>query len=610
MAAPSYTEDLTDITLAESTTGWNALGGGGAGLGVGVDFSMQGTNCVDKQITSAEKGQVFDFGSTITPGTNTHFFIWVFLATPGLANTLANRGLAMILGTSTTAYVAYHVEGSETYGATGRVGKCYPIRYVTSANASPPYRTVTGSPGASPQYFGATANITGSVKSANLGVDAIRHGTGAYITAGDSGNPGTFAGFAAVNDNISNRWGILSAIGGGYELQGRFVVGQNNAQTPTLAYFDDENEVVSFIDTPHSLPDFTQIIVDHASTEFYLSNITFQALGTNNPGRLVFNNAFAASLTGCTFANIGATTLISAVIADSCIWRSSGQITAAGATITNSTINGYSGASDTSALVWNTSTDPNGLLDGTNFIKGAGTTHAIEFGTSSSTTMTLTEVNFSGYNASNGQTDSAIYIKRTTGTVTINITGGNTPSYKTDGATVVLVAGAVTVTLTAQTGIGTKVPDVNVFVKALDGTGPFPFEESVTIVNSGTTATVTHSGHGLATNDKVYIKGASLSENLGVFSITVTDPNTYTYTMAGSPGSSPTGTITSTFVILYGITDVNGEITMSRVFPSNQPFTGWGRKSTSAPYYKEGIVTGTVSSASGAAPVALMISDE
>ena len=31
MAAPSYTTDLTDITLAETTTGWSALGGGGGG---------------------------------------------------------------------------------------------------------------------------------------------------------------------------------------------------------------------------------------------------------------------------------------------------------------------------------------------------------------------------------------------------------------------------------------------------------------------------------------------------------------------------------------------------------------------------------------------------
>ena len=99
MAAPSYTEDLTDITLAESITGWGALGGGAAGIAIGPDFAMQDTNCVDKQITAAEKGHYFDNGAGVTPGANTHFFVWVFLATPGIAASLANRGLTIIAGT-------------------------------------------------------------------------------------------------------------------------------------------------------------------------------------------------------------------------------------------------------------------------------------------------------------------------------------------------------------------------------------------------------------------------------------------------------------------------------------------------------------------------------
>jgi hypothetical protein len=515
------------------------------------------------------------------------------------------------LGTSTSAYVQFHVEGSDTYGATGRVGKCYAIRYNNTTSASPPYRTLTGSPGTDPQYFGATANITGTVKSANLGVDAIRYGTGAYITAGEAGDPATFSGFATANDFIDNRWGILSAIGGSFELQGRFVVGQDNSFTPAAAYFSDANEVVSFIDTPHSLTDFTQIIVDHASTVFNLTNITFQALGTNNPGRLIFNNASTTSaLSGCTFSGLGITILAAGVTATSCIWRGCDQITAAGATMLDSTISNYTGATDTSALVWDVDINPNTLLDGSTFTKGSGTTHAIEFGTNSPITMTLTEVNFSGFNASNDQDDSAIHIKRTTGTVTINISDGDSPSYKSDGADVDIVAGAVSVTLTAQTATGTAVSGAAVFVKVSDETGSFPYQESVTIVNSDTTATVTHSSHGLANNDKVYIEGASLDANLGVFSITVTGPNTYTYIMGSSPGSSPTGSITSTFVILSGTTSGSGQVTMSRVFDTDQPFDGWVRKSTSSPYYKTGLVTGTISSSTGATPVALMILDE
>ena len=622
MVAPSYTEDLNDITLAESTSDggtWVAIGGGNISLGAGSDFSMQGNNAVDSKISNVNKGPGVPVTS-FSPGTNDHVFTWIFQSTPGLTATLANEGVAVVIGTTSANFVKFHVEGSDTYGAEGRVGICYPVRYVTSGSASPPYRTVTGSPGATPSFVGATTSISGLVKGSNFAVDAVRYGTGAYITAGESGDPATFAGFATDNDNVDNRWGILTAVGGGYELQGRFVVGQDNAGTPTLAYFSDSNRVISFVDTPHTLTDFTQIIIDHESTVFNITNCTFQALGTNNPGRLVFNNAATVSaLTTCTFSKMGISTLRGAVIADGCTWRGCGQITANSATITNSTIANYTGATNTSALVWDTNLDPDGYLDGTTFTKGTtGTTHAIEFGTTSPTSMTLTDVNFSGYNASNNQDDSAIHIKRDSGTVTINIAGGNSPSYRSDGADVAIVSDTVNVTLTAQTAAGSPIGSAAVFIKASGVSGPFPVGETVTIANSGTTATVTHTDHGLTVNDKVYIDGIGFddvySPNWGVFTITSTpDVDTYTYTMTSAPGSSPTGgtSITSTFVILSGTTNGSGQITMSRVFDNDQPFTGWIRKSTDpGPFYKEGLVSGTVSSSTGASPVALMVLDE
>ena len=56
MAVASYVSDLTDITLAESTTDWSAYGGGGAGLSAGEDFAMEGTYAIDKKIDATTKG--------------------------------------------------------------------------------------------------------------------------------------------------------------------------------------------------------------------------------------------------------------------------------------------------------------------------------------------------------------------------------------------------------------------------------------------------------------------------------------------------------------------------------------------------------------------------
>ncbi|MHC4988727.1 MAG: hypothetical protein ACYTFX_09570 [Planctomycetota bacterium] len=168
----------------------------------------------------------------------------------------------------------------------------------------------------------------------------------------------------------------------------------------------------------------------------------------------------------------------------------------------------------------------------------------------------------------------------------------------------------VTVTAKAVTKTGTAIQNANVFLYATATTGSLPAEDSVTIVNSGTTATVTHTSHGLTSNDKVWIQGASLSENNGVFTITVTDANTYTYTMGSSPGSSPTGTITSTFVFFKGLTDVNGEISLTKSIPANQSVDGWARKSTSAPRYKQGPLVGTVSVSADTTLTGVLVLDE
>jgi hypothetical protein len=64
------------------------------------------------------------------------------------------------------------------------------------------------------------------------------------------------------------------------------------------------------------------------------------------------------------------------------------------------------------------------------------------------------------------------------------------------------------------------------------------------ITNVTTTATVTLTGHGFATNDWVIIKGVSTTNPLdayynGEFQVTNTGPNTFTYVMSGTPATSP-----------------------------------------------------------------------
>ena len=76
MAAGVYGVDLQDINLAESTTGLvnvNQSGGGGA-LSLEVDFAIQGSFAITRQVNNTRRGVLYNNGSTITLGADEHIF--------------------------------------------------------------------------------------------------------------------------------------------------------------------------------------------------------------------------------------------------------------------------------------------------------------------------------------------------------------------------------------------------------------------------------------------------------------------------------------------------------------------------------------------------------
>lgn len=90
----------------------------------------------------------------------------------------------------------------------------------------------------------------------------------------------------------------------------------------------------------------------------------------------------------------------------------------------------------------------------------------------------------------------------------------------------------------------------------------FGDSHTVTITRSGSTATVTDTGHGWATGQCIEVAGADQGPYNGVHVITVTDANTYEYTVTGSPATPATGTITATVGgvdISYDTLDSSGD---------------------------------------------------
>ncbi len=458
MTVATYTSDLVDINLCEATAGFTAYGGGGAGIGADPDYAIEGTNAINKIVTASEKGVLFGAAGNFTIGADDHFFVWLNVATYGIADTRDNRGLHVSIGDDTSNFVKFHVNGSDTLPAGGM--NPYAIRFVNTTLAN--RRTLVGTPSTTPDSVGGGANITATARFENMAVDAMRIGTGYDILNGTGADPeADFAGLALDDESTSE--GVFQTAPGGFSWQGKLRIGS----TATACEFLDSNQLLALVNTldGESLSDFTEILIENASSIVNLTNVTFFALGTHNPGRFeVITSAAVVNLTGCVFNGTGVTVLGTGSTFTNCLFlNNAGIVTANGATMTTTKIEGYEGTVNTSSLIWNVATDPNGKLDDMTFTKGTAATHAIEFGTTSPLTMTLTDVTFVGYNASDGQDDSTIHVKRTTGTVTINISGGTTPSVRTDGATVNVVS-SVPITVTVKDEAGVAIENANVAI--------------------------------------------------------------------------------------------------------------------------------------------------
>jgi hypothetical protein len=595
---------ITLVDAMDSSTVTNVPTGGG-GASQNTDLFIQGSASYAKRLSNVTDTGFAADESTGQDLTGLHVGIWVFYV-----HYSSLTALKAILCSSTANYGRYNVfdnSGSFPYPTLGGWARLW-VDADKTADAS----AGSGVDKTSVRYFGFQVSVpsVGSGSAANAFLDAIHKtnsSSGGLLLTGTSG---VWDDFLAADERgggtNGGHFGIVTSRSGVIYCQGRLTLGSSSSLV-----FDDSGFALVFPNQQACSDTFMGISISlaHASTAITWAKGSLTAPGTKKGDLIVTGTSGVFTASGMVFTGLRLITLTSACSITDSSYVGCGQITAAGAVLTGSAVSGYEGASDSAALVWDVATDPDGYLDGSKFTKGTAATHAIEFGTTSPTTMTLRNVDFSGYNAADGNTDSAIYVARTSGTVTINIVGGTTPSVKSAGATVNVVSGTVTATVTCKKADGTNIQNVRVLVYADTG-GPFPSGVSVTITRSGTTATVSHTGHGLATNDKVMILGADQPEYNGVFAITYIDANSYSYTVSGTPATPATGTITATFVVLSGLTDVNGQITMSRVFPSNQDVVGRARKSTSSPLYKTSDIVGTVDSSAGWSTTVIMIPDE
>lgn len=604
MAAPAYASDLTDVVVPPHNDGdWGAFGGGASALNTETDYYIIDSDSVSKNAWASDyKGMMYDNTTDLTIPTGEALFVWLTHQTANSLDTEAGGGLRVNMADANTegTFDSWYVGGSDTV--------LYDDRWLCAVVDPDETPDLNQSATQDYSWFGAGADLPsgGPTKGAPFAIGAIRYGREFQCTDGDLGNGyATFDGAATYNDASTRRFGQFQLSKGTYSMQGLFVMGTST----TAVDFRDSDRVIFVTRTPKVGALFNGFEIRNASSRVDWTNITIQALGTQSPGYFEMIDSADVNMVGCTFTGMGDFTFRSAGEALGCTWRNCGQIIAPGIDLTGSTVEGYAGTADDSALVWNVAANPDGHLDGMTFTDGSGNnTHAIEFGTSAPTAMTLVDMTFNDYGA-DSTNNSALNFLRTTGTTTVTLEGTTQPTYQVTGShTVNFVTNAVDVSIQSSEADGTGV-QTNVYLAATSGTA-VPVEESVTTSYGGSIGVATiASGHNVVIGDKIVIKGQTnfTSENTVH---TVTGVTATTITWASTTVGAGTGTITLTFVFLYGSTNGSGFITMSRSLPSDVGVSGWARAGTTSTYYKQGVVTGTVDSDTGAAFTAVMIPDE
>ena len=221
--------------------------------------------------------------------------------------------------------------------------------------------------------------------------------------------------------------------------------------------------------------------------------------------------------------------------------------------------------------------------------------HAIEL-TGAAATYTLDNIIFTGYGA-DATNDAALYVSAGSGTFTINV--DHTTTERSPSSTVNIVQGAVLTQVTVIDENQVVLSGARVRLEASDNTGDFPYQESISITRATTTATVTHTNHGMVTGDWVIIKGAVEQDYNGIREITVTTASEYEYQVANSPSQPATGTIIATGAIIHEVTGGTGIVTDSRTWTQPQPVSGIVRLSTITPLYKAFTLVGEISNSNG-----------
>lgn len=461
MAAPSYTEDLTDIATGDEAAGWTVFSTNAQGTPSYQDADypyIQGSYAVtqtcSKSKTLANLG--FDYGGAINIPTDGAILVWQLFASPFaiddyVGTTTTYAGMHILVGANTSNFGWWDVGGQDKSPNPYGGFQCHAVNTTVSFDRQ------TGTY-VSDQVVGAGVALTAfPSKGEPHSVDAMRFGRcSAIFTNGDLGNGyATIAGFAAQNDLQANRWGLIQETAGGYLWQGRMSLGTSAAS----ADFRDADETVFIKWTPKVTADFNTIEVLNVDSNIEMSGFTFQTLDTTtaSKGRWITTDDAIVNLDSCTFIDMDSFVFDSNTTVDGCIFRRCGLVTQADADFDNCL---FDEPSPSAAFKVTNLND----VDNCTF-NSDGTGYALELdSTMAGNSYTMTGCSFVGYAATSGSTGNEAIYNNTGGTVTIAVGTGQIPSWHDEPGSTTVITASVPVYIIVKDEAGDPIQDVQTAV--------------------------------------------------------------------------------------------------------------------------------------------------
>jgi hypothetical protein len=529
MAAPSYTEDLTDIATGDEDGTWTSFSTNEQGSASYLDADypyIQGsfavTQTCSKSKTLANLG--FDYGQTINLPTDGAFLVWQLFASPFAIDDYAGTvttygGMHVLIGGDISNFGWWDVGGNDKAPNPYGGFQCHAVNTTVSFDRE------TGTY-ATDQVVGAGLALKAyPSKGEPHSVDAMRFGRcSAIFEEGDIGNGyATINGFALVNDNQLNRWGLIQETAGGYLWQGRMLLGTGASAVDFI-----DSDVNIFIKwTPKVTENFNTIEIQNINSNIEMTGFTIQVLDitTASRGKFLMSDPADVTIDQCTFVDMDtfvfdSTTDVNTVSITDTTFKRCGEITQGGAIFDGCSF--INSDSTTTMQVDNLNNIDNCVFE------SDGSNHAMELDDNhAGLSFTLIGCTYENYAGSDGDTGNEVIYNNSGGHVTINISDGDVPTIRNGSGSTTNVIASVVWTFQIKNSN-------NEFVTGVE----------FRIYNSGTTTQV-YGVENSATGTEVYSFDQSLAgSNVDIVVMDVPDYLYFRQTLL-----RPSGSQTSTLVL-------------------------------------------------------------